>query len=294
LTVEREGIELPFPRGSAVADVRNKSRVGRAAKAVGLDTPTTLFVGAAGDLDLAVVPPPLVIKPEYKGTALARAHAFHTTEELARSIATLPDDERVVVQERAPGRLIAVALVLEPSGRIAAAFQQEASHTWPADAGPSRLAVSVPLNHDLVERIRRLLAELGYWGLAELQFMFDGTTHRLIDVNPRLYGSLSLAVAAGVNLPVIWHAVATGRRNLDPPVYRVGVTYRWMEAQIYAAIHGEVQALLHRPTRPRVGAFWSARDPVPALLLAGQALTGWGAAQVRRLRPPPERSRVSR
>lgn len=234
----------------------------------------------------------LVVKPQYKGTAPARAQAFRTTAEFSRLLITLPEDERVVVQERVPGRITAESLLPEPSRCVAAAFQHEAPRTRPADAGPSRLAVSVPLDHELIVRARRLLAGLGNGGLAESQFIIDATTHRLIDVNPRLYGSLSLAVAAGVDLPVIWHAAATGRRNLDPPPYRVGVTYRWMEAQVYAALHAELQALWRRPPRPRVGAFWSARDPVPALLLAGQACVGWSAPQVRRLRAAAEAWRV--
>jgi len=72
----------------------------------------------------------------------------------------------------------------------------------------TELAVAEP---ELAAAAGRLLADLRWFGLANLQFLrpADGAP-RLIDLNGRFYGSLALAVAAGVNVPDLWARMAVG------------------------------------------------------------------------------------
>ena len=56
-----------------------------------------------------------------------------------------------------------------------------------------------------------MLAELGYWGLAQVDYVETPAGYTLLDVNPRFYRCLPLAVACGTNLPALWHAVTVGR-----------------------------------------------------------------------------------
>jgi predicted ATP-grasp superfamily ATP-dependent carboligase len=195
-------------------------------------------------------------------------------EELRALLAGLPADEPVVVQERLDGDLTAVALVLDAGGEVVARFQQRATRTWPLDGGPSAAAESVPADGALVDRARALLAGAGYAGLAQLQFLEGGEAPVLIDVNPRFYGSLPLALAAGCDLPAAWHAVATGGEAPAQAAYRVGLRYRWLEGSLLAARHGRPGALVDAGVRPRVGAVWSASDP-----LAGIAWTASAAGE---------------
>ncbi|MBD0330365.1 MAG: hypothetical protein ICV64_09730 [Thermoleophilia bacterium] len=60
--------------------------------------------------------------------------------------------------------------------------------------------------------------------------------------------------------------------------YRVGVTYRRVEGDLYAARHGDLRRVLSLAPRPRTGGMWDARDPVPSLLLGG----GIVAAAIRK------------
>lgn len=87
-----------------------------------------------------------------------------------------------------------------------------------------------------------------------------------------------------MNLPAVWHAVATGEPAPAPAPYRVGVTYRWLEADLIAALRGEPRRLFGRAPRPRAGAMWAGDDPVASALLAGQATRGWLGRQSRRLK----------
>ncbi|MHB8693935.1 MAG: ATP-grasp domain-containing protein [Solirubrobacteraceae bacterium] len=81
----------------------------------------------------------------------------------------------------------------------------------------------MPIEPEIAERIGALAREVGWFGLAELQFMrpADGTP-RLIDFNSRLHGSLALSVAAGLNLPHTWAMLVTGRAIERHPAGRTG------------------------------------------------------------------------
>ena len=180
----------------------------------------------------------------------------------------MPRDEPLVVQERLSSDLISVGIVVDRDGAVAARFQHRASRTWPADAGSSALAVSVAPDDDLVARSAALLHAAGYWGLAELEFVERRGRPTLIDVNPRFYGCMPLPLACRVNLPAAWHAIATGEQAPAPRDYPVGVTYRWLKADVNAALRGNPRRLLCRSPSPRAGAMWAADDPLPGAVLA--------------------------
>ena len=276
---------LPYPDASAVDQVRNKATMKRHAERVGFRPPETLFEGTAEGLGAAGLAPPFVVKPLAKGSVIAMTTIVESQAQLERLLRDVPGGERVIAEERVIGRLIAVSLVLDRDGRVVAQFQQRSRRTWPLDAGPSSVAVSTAPDPELIERSAALLADAGFWGLAQIQYLAgeDGVRGP-IDVNPRFFGSLPLALAAGANLPVAWHAVATGAPVDGPAPYREGVTYRWLEADLLAAIHGSPQLLFERQAHPKTGAMWSAADPLPSLMLATYAATGWLARQLPRAR----------
>ena len=278
------GVQLPYPSADGLAVLRDKSALAPLAEAAGLSPPRILYSGPAGALP--VVEGSVVLKPLRKGGALRQVHVISGAGQLASLAAALPPDEHVLVQERVAGHLLSVAVVVDRDGRLVARFQQLARATWPDEAGPSRIAVSVPPDEDTADRVRALLGSTGFWGLAQVQFIATPAGPRLIDVNPRGYGSISLALAAGLNLPALWHRVALGERLPAPSAYAEGVTYRWLEADVYAALHGDVRSLLRRSPSPRVGAFWSAADPVPGVLLSAGSAASWAARQAGRLRRP--------
>ena len=128
-------------------------------------------------------------------------------------------------------------------------------------------ALLVAPDDALVQAAARLLRAAGFWGFAQMQFLTARRGPAIIDVNPRLYGSLPLATAAGINLPAVWHAVALGEPVGDTS-YRAGVSYRWLEGELAAAAKGAWRELLRRPPAPRSGAMWAADDPLPSTLLA--------------------------
>ena len=266
------GATLPWDPASLVP-LRAKDDLPRLAAAHGLSAPRTLFEGTAAELPGAGVALPAVVKPAGPVGALATARAVRSRAELDDLAAGLPAATPLIAQERVDGTLVSLALVIHRGGGVVARFQEEARGTWPREAGSFAATVSVAPDEDLVDRARSLLAGAGYWGLAQLDLVRRRDATLLLDVNPRFYACMPLALACGLNLPALWHSVVEGDAPAAPRDYPLGRRYRWLEGDTYAARHGEPRALVPRGGRADAGTMWAADDPVASVLLAAAALT---------------------
>jgi predicted ATP-grasp superfamily ATP-dependent carboligase len=265
-------VVLPFPDGDVLRQVRDKSRLEQTAASAGLHTPHSLFEGTTAELRGHRFKWPVVVKPANPVSALKTARLAEGEAELERLLQNLPADERLLIQERVRGPLVSIELVIDREGRLVARFQQITRRTWPSAAGSIALATSVAPDEGLVSRTAAMLSELGYWGLAQVDFVETSAGYTLLDVNPRFYRCLPLAIACGTNLPALWHAVAVGRPVGAPGTYRVGMTYRWLEADFVAAARGAPARLFMRTPHPSTGAAWASGDPLPGVLLGVSAV----------------------
>lgn len=278
-------LRLPYAGPTALRALRDKRELIALASDAGLASPRTLLEVTARELaETPRLPIPCAVKPAYAGNrnTLGGTRVFDSGEHLRTVMRELPNpEEPMLVQERVEGPLVSLGLVVGRDGGLAARFQHVATRTWPPEAGSSALAVSVEPDEQLAGRAGGMLAAAGYWGMVELELIRTSAGYRLIDVNPRFYGCLPLALACGANLPAAWHAVAVDGAVPVPGEYSVGVHYRWLEADFSAALRGSPRRLLWRPPRPRAGAFWASDDRRPGALLAADAV----AARVRRRLP---------
>ena len=62
-----------------------------------------------------------------------------------------------------------------------------------------------------------------------IEFKWDAEENRpkLIEVNARFWGSLNLAIRAGVDFPFLLYRLALGERVEGPAEYRIGLKSRW-------------------------------------------------------------------
>jgi predicted ATP-grasp superfamily ATP-dependent carboligase len=260
-------LELP---GVSLLD---KREVHRRARAAGLAAPDQWVFGspaqlreAAADLPFPVVAKPVVRRPGRTRNAVRL--------DSPAQLSSIPDDAgELVVQPFLRGRMRAVAGVLH-EGRLLAAVHQRYIRIWPRDCGVASAAETVAPDLELEARLPDLLQ--GHEGVFQVQLV--GT--QVIDVNPRVYGSLPLAVAAGANLPGIWCDAMDGRAPARLVRGRAGVPYRWLDADLRAVAGAVADRELSpiqglRAVRPRRGtahSIISVRDPRPALLRLAFAL----------------------
>lgn len=275
-------VVAPFP-DAATRILRHKSNLAALAGEAGIAVPRTWVVATAAELRTARISFPCAVKSNEPVGSLSSTRILQSTEALHQLLDRLPSDEPLVVQEHLEGPLTCLGMVVDRAGAVVSRFQHLAYSTWPAEAGATARAVSVAPDHDLVVRAARFASAAGYWGLVQLDFLPGPDGYALIDANPRYYAALALATECGVNLPAAWHQVVVGAPTAAPGPYRVGVGYRWLEADVVAALRGRPGRLLHRAEGPTTGAMWDGEDPVPATLLAALAVASRPAKRVSSL-----------
>jgi predicted ATP-grasp superfamily ATP-dependent carboligase len=150
--------------------------------------------------------------------------------------------------------------------------------TWPPRAGSVSCSETISAPPDLLDRVRRFVAATGWEGIFELELIEgEGGELAAIDFNPRLYGSLALAISAGASLPAIWCDWLL-RGRLEREVASPGVRYRWGDADLQhvpVLLRDGHLASAAGVLRPRLGTarpYLRPRDPAPALARALQIL----------------------
>ena len=186
----------------------------------------------------------LIIKEKIHGQETAEGRAGHSAPSIAHTVGEAQAAVAAVesaggtplLQEALQGELIAYCVVRSRDGRTVGDLQQRALKTFPPGAGVSVRAETTPVDEQLREQCLRLLDTLGIWGVAEIQFIAPpGEPPALIDVNPRFYGSMALAIKAGIDLPVLATAVALEQNLPSFRTARTGVRYQWLEGDIRRA-----------------------------------------------------------
>jgi predicted ATP-grasp superfamily ATP-dependent carboligase len=256
-------VELELPG----ADLVDKSTLPKLAAAAGLTVPSTqefpsgaALAGIADELEY-----PLVVKAAVKTGTGDNTRRIDSADELRSAFESTPDG--LVAQQFATGDMRAVCGVIG-DGRLLAVVHQAYVRIWPPGCGTASAAVTTAPDHALEERLPALLA--GHSGVFQVQLIGD----QVIDVNPRVYGSLPLAVAAGANLPAIACRAAAGSSPSSPVRAREGVRYRWLEGDVRRLLHdvrtgaltAGAAARAMRPRRGTAHSIESLRDPGPGLV----------------------------
>ena len=136
-----------------------------------------------------------------------------------------------LVQEYIPpgGDAYGVSVLLDKSSEVKALFVHRRLREYPVTGGPSTLRVSM-LKPEIANLGIRMLKALGWYGVAMVEFKVDprDNTPKLMEVNPRFWGSLPLAILAGVDFPYLLYQVAL-EGDVEPVLkYQSEVKCRWL------------------------------------------------------------------
>ena len=283
------GVAVGAPNAELLARATDKELLPELSARAGLSSPPTILVRAGERPDVAL---PAVVKPRRSELAtdgrLRRfeARMVRTSDELDTAVRALPGG-RALVQPHLPGPIVGASGVVW-EGRVVASLHQVGHRTWPPGCGIVCFAETVRRDPELERGVDGLMRELRWSGVFNLQFVRSRGRDHLIDINPRLYHSLALAVRAGLNLPTIWTALLLGRVPAVPD-YAIGFRFRSEEDFRAVAtlvrkrkLGGALTAAI--PRRRTAHAVLSLRDPLPALSLVRRSLE----------RGPPRRGRSCR
>jgi predicted ATP-grasp superfamily ATP-dependent carboligase len=103
----------------------------------------------------------------------------------------------------------------------------------PPGGGVSVLSESVSVDPVLCSYARSLLNKAGWHGIAMVEFKVatDGTPY-LMEINTRFWGSLQLAIDAGVDFPFMLYQLTSGIQPTAVGKYRTGIRLRWLLGDI--------------------------------------------------------------
>jgi predicted ATP-grasp superfamily ATP-dependent carboligase len=168
-------------------------------------------------------------------------------------------------------------VMLDERQREVASFSYERLKEYPLSGGPTVVGVSTD-DEEVKSHARTLLQEVSWKGAAEVEFILDETgSPRLLEVNPRFWTPLQLAISSGVDFPyLIWQSAHGCDEYVDE--YECGVTYRWM-------LPNEILWTLNAPDKKRgikdllngrgnhvCYSVLSSSDPLPTLGTFAQSL----------------------
>jgi predicted ATP-grasp superfamily ATP-dependent carboligase len=230
---------IAVPSFEAFDFVTDKWRLLESAQRSGVPIPRTLFVDGLAGLTRCQdqIEYPAVVKPvrsriptdrgwlsagvQYAESETELGRLYEETEHLA-SYASL-------LQERIVGPGIGI-FVLFDRGRLVADFAHRRLREKPPAGGVSVLRESIPVDPGLREHAVRMLGPIGWHGVAMMEFKQDQRTGNffLMEVNGRFWGSLQLAVDAGLDFPSLACDLALGRRSEVAATYKAGVKSRWL------------------------------------------------------------------
>jgi protein-tyrosine-phosphatase/predicted ATP-grasp superfamily ATP-dependent carboligase len=217
----------------------HKDETVRLAGELGVTVPRTEVLRTPDDL-ANFQPPvrfPVVLKPACSvlpGVVGRNEVAIaYSAEELGRRLPALLRRGTVLVQEFCPGHGVGLS-VLARRGEVFAAFQHERVHE-PPSGGASSYRKSVSLSAELLDAARRMCTALRWTGPAMFEFKVDPDRGRavLMEINGRLWGSLSLAVQAGVDFPRLLHDLYVHDRITPTFDYQVPFYVRHTTRDLY-------------------------------------------------------------
>jgi predicted ATP-grasp superfamily ATP-dependent carboligase len=232
-------VRVPTAGAEAFQEISDKYRLMRQAVEYGVPFPETIFVpdGRLDGLIENITEFPVVIKPgcsllkeERKWTKTAVCYA-ETPGELLRFYGDKPYLRRPsMIQRRVLGEGQGL-FVLMNEGMPLGMFAHRRLRERPPSGGVSVLRESIALPKGMVESTLKLLQRVKWHGVAMVEFKIDEASKvpLLMEINGRFWGSLQLAVDAGVNFPFLLFKMAMGRPEAVPENgYRAGVKCRWL------------------------------------------------------------------
>jgi predicted ATP-grasp superfamily ATP-dependent carboligase len=233
-----ENIAIPSASFETFEMLTDKRRLIRLAQGLGVPVPAT-YVAEPGE-DLSRLPAgfgfPLVLKPSRSTMWTGRrwiAASVHYADSLRHAQDLVARHEYFsrqpfLVQEYIRGHAQGM-FALYDRGTPVAFFAHRRLREKPPSGGVSVLSESIEIDGRLREAARRILDHVRWHGVAMVEFKVgvDGSPY-LIEVNARFWGSLQLAIDAGVDFPYLLYRLADGAAIDAVEGYQLGVRTRWL------------------------------------------------------------------
>ena len=275
---------LPVVSNAKLRLAQRKDHVLKIAASLGIPTPQTWYIRSLEQIEALKneLTYPVVIKPRIGGGAVGVTYPRNAKELIVQYRKVHRRFPFPMIQEKIPaaGTGYGASYLMDERSQVKAAFIHKRLREYPITGGASTLRESVRYD-TLRDMGETLLKTMNWFGVAMVEFKIDPRTGTpvLMEVNPRFWGSLALAIEAGVDFPYLLLKLAHGENFKPVEQYAIGKKCRWL-------LPGDLMHFIHNPHRARLEpsffSFWrkdtaydilSLHDPLPTIARSLTPLT---------------------
>ena len=231
-------IVLPFPELSTINSISDKCKLMNRAELLNIPIPHTWHEDNPTEMKASLdnLKYPLVLKPG-KSWIKQNEKWFHTLVKFAENPSSARDilskdpafsAHPFMLQKCVSGAGQGI-FALYNQGEAIAFFSHHRIREKPYWGGVSVLSESISIDPTMLSYSRKLLDAVHWHGIAMVEFkVSDEGIPYLMEINTRFWGSLQLAVDAGVDFPWLLYKIATGEHVEPVKQYKEGIRLRWI------------------------------------------------------------------
>ncbi|NWG02509.1 MAG: ATP-grasp domain-containing protein [Syntrophaceae bacterium] len=238
---------FPSPDLEKIEFVRDKRNLMQFAETYGIPAPKTYYLSPAQSLPSwgGGEGEGYVIKPRISSGSFGIVYV-RKREDLIGSYESVHRRYPFpIIQEWIPdgGGTFGLAALFDEASNIKAVFIYKKLRMYPVQGGPSTLREGV--EHPQIKELGlSLFKALNWVGIGMVEFKVDPRDGipKLMELNPRFWGSLQLAIVSGVDFPYLILRMAR-KEKVNPVLhYEVGKRCRWL-------LFGDILHFLNNPRR---------------------------------------------
>lgn len=206
---------LAFPEYPTLEKVVNKSRLILHALEHDIPCPKTFFITRSEDIEKisTMLEYPVVLRPNTGcgGKGITFVNSLHELHAIKKGF--FNDHGPYMIQEKIPFRnKYTVGVLCNADSKVRRICVIKEIRNYPVDTGPACYVETVNYP-ELVNISVKLMESLNYFGIADIDFLVDERSGepKLMEINPRFWGSLQVAINAGVDFPsLLFELVSNG------------------------------------------------------------------------------------
>jgi predicted ATP-grasp superfamily ATP-dependent carboligase len=215
-----------LPELTVFETVRNKFDLNKYCIEYGINSPHMFHV-----YELKSLPEcdyPILLKPCI-GSGSKGLIRLLSSVDLTEDIYKQVQNKEYLAQELIPnGKEVKGAFFLCREGEIIGAYCHERIRTSPPNGGVTILS-KITTNEQIISEGSKLLKSLKWEGLIMLEFLYDPKSdcYKIIEANPRLWGSIMLSEYSGANLLENYILICMGK-EIKKEIIKENVYIRWL------------------------------------------------------------------